>query len=72
MSAAEELTLPGTPGPTLAVIWEALSPQERAALRAHLLGDTSAEWLAATLTKFEHRISASSIRTYRRSLKGVC
>lgn len=63
--------LPGTPGPVLAGVWEALSPAEQAALRDHLLGSTSADWLSLTVQAHGHRLSATTIRTYRRSLKGV-
>lgn len=65
----EELTLPGIPGPALDRLWRALTAQERRALKAHLLGTTSAEWLAQTLNTFGHSISATTIRTYRRSLR---
>lgn len=71
MSTADPLTLPGTPGPTLARVWGDLTAQERTLLRAHLLSGTSAEWLADTLCGFGYTISATTIRTYRRSLKEV-
>ena len=61
--------LPGSPGPSLEEIWGALSEDERAALRPHLLGETSADWLANVLREHGHNISASSLRTYRRALR---
>jgi hypothetical protein len=64
----EALSLPGMPGSALASIWSHLTAQERAALRPHLLGSTSAEWLSRTLTAFGFPISATTIRTYRRSV----
>ena len=64
----EDLTLPGTPGPVLTGVWRALSPSERNALLPHLIGATSADWLADCLQKFGHSVSASTIRTYRRRL----
>ncbi len=63
-------TLPGTPGAALAGVWGALTAQERHLLLAHLEGGTSADWLADTLRSFGHQISPTTIRTYRRSLKG--
>lgn len=71
MSGAEKPTLPGTPGPTLQGLLNALLPPERAALEAHLLGGTSAEWLSLVLTNYGHRISATTIKTYRRSLSAT-
>ncbi|QDP44247.1 hypothetical protein KGG70_gp37 [Streptomyces phage Celia] len=62
-------TLPGSPGPSLEAIWGALSEAERDALRPHLLGDTSADWLSAVLKKYGREVSASTIRTYRRALR---
>ncbi|XVS66052.1 hypothetical protein ACQPYE_08365 [Actinosynnema sp. CA-299493] len=66
--------LPGTPGPTLTALWDGLSPDQRAALRPHLLGDTSADWLASLLREHGLSVSASTIRSYRRAIrqKGVC
>lgn len=61
--------LPGDPGPTLIDIWSALSDEERDAFVPHLVGSTSADWLADVLRTHGHTISASSIRTYRRSLR---
>lgn len=63
-----DASLPGTPPPTLGALWEALSGDVKAAALPHLLGDSSADWLARTFTKAGHPISASTIRTYRRSL----
>jgi hypothetical protein len=45
-----------------------MSLDERNAFYAHLVGDTSAEWLADLLTKHGTPVSASTIRSYRRSL----
>ncbi|ONI83525.1 hypothetical protein ALI22I_34100 [Saccharothrix sp. ALI-22-I] len=59
--------LPGAPGPTLAALWDGLSPVQRAALRPHLLGNTSADWLTAVLREHGHTVSASTIRNYRRT-----
>lgn len=36
-------------------------------INRHLNGDTPAEWLSETLTKNGHPISASTIRTQRRT-----
>lgn len=65
----DDLLLPGAPPPLLAAVWEALTAEERAALLPHLLGPTSAEWLAGTLNGCGFSISATTIRTYRRSLR---
>jgi hypothetical protein len=62
--------LPGTPGPRLQAVYEALEPAERAALHNHLVGGTSAEWLASTLQRRGHQIGATAIKTWRRSLNG--
>lgn len=70
MSASNSLGLPGTPPPTLAALYGALSPVSQGALKAHLLGGTSADWLAAILREEGFAISATTIRTYRRSLRG--
>lgn len=61
--------LPGSPGPALSSIWAALDGEAREALKAHLLADTSAEWLSTTLAKHGHIASATTIRTYRRALR---
>ena len=60
--------LPGRPGARLAATWNALPEQHRTALRPHLLGTTSADYLADWLGRAGHPISASTLRTYRRSL----
>lgn len=62
--------LPGTPGPALSALWGELSGLERDALLPHLLGGTSAEWLSQILREAGRDISATTIRTYRRSLRG--
>lgn len=68
---AKPLPLPGTPGPTLLAVWEALTAEERLVLGAVLQGDAPAEWLAEVLRACGHQVSATTIRTYRRSLKEV-
>jgi hypothetical protein len=68
---ATDLALPGTPPPALTAFYDRLSPALQGALKSHLLGGTSAEWLAKTLTEEGFRISATTIRTYRRNLKEV-
>lgn len=65
----ESLTLPGIPGSTLSAIWRALTATERHAFLPHLIGTTSAEWLSEILYDEGHAVSASTIRTYRRSLR---
>ncbi|WP_394615861.1 hypothetical protein JNUCC0626_40015 [Lentzea sp. JNUCC 0626] len=60
--------LPGTPGRTLNALWDSLDDTQRAALRPHLLGGTSADWLAELLREAGRAVSASTIRTYRRAL----
>ena len=61
--------LPGTPGRRLRAAYDAMTEVTRAAFRPHLLGDTSAEYLAGWLTRHGTPVSASTIRTYRRSLR---
>lgn len=63
-----DLALPGAPPPRLRAVWESLDPETKAPARDHLLGGTSAEWLALVLTEHGHRIGATTIKTYRRSL----
>ncbi|MFI1799882.1 hypothetical protein ACH427_21355 [Streptomyces sp. NPDC020379] len=60
--------LPGSPGPTLQRIYDELEPHERETVTIRLLDGSSAERLALILRKHGHRVSASTIRTYRRSL----
>lgn len=69
MPAALLEGLPGTPGPTLRALCESLDPATRASVREHVLGGTSAEWLALVLTEHGHRIGATTIKRYRRSLR---
>lgn len=69
MSDLDQTILPGSPGSKLAGAWQALTGEYKEAFAAHLFGDTSAEWLADWLTRFGHPVSASTIRTYRRSLR---
>ncbi|MEU9126555.1 hypothetical protein AB0D08_00305 [Kitasatospora sp. NPDC048540] len=61
--------LPGNPGPSLAAIFDSMSLGEQLALVPHLLGETSADWLAGVLRKYGHEVSATTIRTYRRALR---
>ncbi|MFB8020033.1 hypothetical protein ACFC36_15905 [Streptomyces rubiginosohelvolus] len=63
--------LPGNPGPTLQRIYDELDPAERESVVIRLLDGSSAERLALVLRKHGHRVSASTIRTYRRSLTEV-
>lgn len=60
--------LPGSPGPKLRDAWNAMSVDMRTAFRPHLLRGTSAEYLADWLRRNGTPVSASTIRTYRRSL----
>lgn len=62
------LALPGTPPPSLRAVWEILDPATKEPLLAHLTGSTSADWLARTLGQHGHRVSATTIRQYRRQL----
>ncbi|WP_052397143.1 hypothetical protein [Streptomyces sp. NRRL F-5123] len=61
--------LPGEPGPTLHDIYAAMTEAEQDAFASHLLGESSADWLSATLRRFGHDVSATTIRTYRRALR---
>ncbi|MFJ1932596.1 hypothetical protein ACIOGZ_07950 [Kitasatospora sp. NPDC088160] len=61
--------LPGKPGPRLQAIWDTLSGAEREAFLRHLLQDTVADDLVWMLGRHGHRVSASTIRTYRRRLR---
>ncbi|MGW1558288.1 hypothetical protein ACWCQ1_17460 [Streptomyces sp. NPDC002144] len=61
--------LPGEPGPTLKRLYEELEPDVRETVLVRLLDGSSAERLALVLRKHGHRVSASTIRTYRRSLR---
>ncbi|MFG2996276.1 hypothetical protein [Streptomyces sp. NPDC048340] len=62
-------SLPGSPGPRLQAIWQALDLREREAFERHLLQGTAAEDLVWILDRYGHRVSASTIRTYRRRLR---
>lgn len=70
LRGAEPLALPGTPPPSLTAIYEAVIDEVKVSLRKHLLGGTSADWLAGLLREYGYSISATTIRTYRRSLEG--
>ncbi|NWF28273.1 hypothetical protein HW130_18695 [Streptomyces sp. PKU-EA00015] len=61
--------LPGNPGPTLKRLYEELEPDVRETVLVRLLDGSSAERLALVLRKHGHAVSASTIRTYRRSLR---
>lgn len=69
MPVAPSGTLPGTPPPTLRALCESLDPATRASVQEHVVGGTSAEWLALVLTEHGHRIGATTIKRYRRSLR---
>ncbi|MCY0947174.1 hypothetical protein [Streptomyces antarcticus] len=61
--------LPGDPGPTLTRLYEELEPDVRETVLVRLLDGSSAERLALVLRRHGHAVSASTIRTYRRSLR---
>ncbi|MGP3686269.1 hypothetical protein ACTVZO_16440 [Streptomyces sp. IBSNAI002] len=61
--------LPGNPGPTLTRLYEELEPDVRETVLVRLLDSSSAERLALVLRRHGHAVSASTIRTYRRSLR---
>ncbi|MGW0895905.1 hypothetical protein ACWD0G_02740 [Streptomyces goshikiensis] len=61
--------LPGSPGPTLTRLYEELEPDVRETVLVRLLDGSSAERLALVLRRHGHSVSASTIRTYRRSLR---
>jgi hypothetical protein len=61
--------LPGIPGRKIRDAWAGMDKAKRDAFRPHLLGSTSAEYLADWLARNGTPVSASSIRTYRRSLR---
>lgn len=61
--------LPGNPGRRLRAAYDAMTEMIRAAFRPHLLGDTSADYLADWLTRHGTPVSASTIRTYRRTVR---
>lgn len=63
--------LPGHPGPALKAVWEALEPAQGTALLVHLHGNTSAEWIAWALAEEGYKVSASTVRSYRRRLEHV-
>ncbi|MFG2209967.1 hypothetical protein ACIQK6_23985 [Streptomyces sp. NPDC091682] len=61
--------LPGSPGPTLTRLYGELEPDVRETVLIRLLDGSSAERLALVLRRHGHTVSASTIRTYRRSLR---
>ena len=63
------MTLPVKPTGRLAEILKAVNPNARKALEMHLLGGTSADWLATVLASEGYPISASTIRSYRQGIK---
>jgi hypothetical protein len=65
------MTLPTKPTGRLAEILATLQPDGREALEIHLLGGTSADWLARILTDEGYPISATSIRSYRQGVKTI-
>lgn len=68
MTEGDPAELPGRPGPRLKAAWDAMNDATRAAFLPHLLGTTSAEYLADWLHRAGTPVSASTIRTYRRAL----
>ena len=61
--------LPVKPRGKLAAVFDEVSPEAGEVLRKHLLGGTSAEWLAQALQgEVKDPPSATAIRTYRRQL----
>ena len=54
-------------GPALLSVWDAMTEHEQDAFLPHLMGGTSADWLAQVLRDRGYLISATTIRTYRRS-----
>lgn len=64
-----KVPLQGRPGKRLLDAWEAMDPSMQQAFHPHLVGDTPAEVLAYWLERNGTPVSASTIRTYRRSLK---
>lgn len=63
------MNLPGTAGPKLTAAVDTMDDRTREVFLTHLLGDTSAEYLAGWLTRNGTPVSASTIRTYRRCLR---
>lgn len=70
MSRDTDLTLPGVVPPALLASYEALSPERQAAVKAHLLGGTSSEWMANWLSRASKPVGATTIKRYRRWLEG--
>lgn len=62
-------SLPGSPSPTLRRVWSEVPGPARGSLKDHLLNGTSADWLARSLTEAGYPIGATTIKTYRRSLR---
>ena len=64
-----ESTLPVNPTGRLAEVLAAVNPNARKALEKHLLGGTSANWLAAVLTSEGYPIGCTTIKMYRHAVK---
>lgn len=60
-------TLPGRPPARVKECLSALSPRAREAFLEHLVGGTSAEWLAGWLKRAGHPVSATTLKVYRRT-----
>lgn len=71
MSAQKTPTLPGVPPPRLRAAYEALSAARKAAVFEHLTGNTSADYLADWFNRADAPVGATTIKQYRRKLKGV-
>lgn len=65
----EDLTLPGHPPRVLALAYNDLSDEARRALRPHLLGGTSSEYLADWLRRAGKPVGSRTIRRYRASIE---
>ncbi|MFC4089385.1 hypothetical protein [Micromonospora sp. GCM10011541] len=63
------MTAEAKPSSKLQAALDAMSDPVRQAFLAHLIGETSAEYLADWLERAGTPVSPSSIRTYRRSLR---
>jgi hypothetical protein len=61
--------LPGTPPAPVQQAYMAMTPGSAAAFRAHLLGGTSADWIADTMTRGGFPMGATRIRVWRRQLR---
>lgn len=66
---APAVELPGTVPPKIRETWAQLSTVEQRALLPHLLGGTSADYLAGWLNRNGTPVGATTIKGYRRSLQ---